>query len=486
MVQSKWVRRIRRPPDAGPAGTERQDGMVTWAVGNPGSEQQAERPSARLGLDELVRTLRSADPSALLILPRILRRVVKQDRDVPGLGFKIPHYKSYVINRPALLAIVAMEELDLAPGAELPETVILIARPSQEELATTPAGTMLVRYWRLLFHARVHAAMEPRMVEGRISAAELRRRIHEIGPTEFDEIRAVLSQEGFLLPPRDDWATYVEFAAVYLELRHFAPSLVPRYFPALEDLESIDKLLGRDLDFERLFQATRPDGAPEPEDCAAAIDLDEPLGEVAASDAAPQTADRQPSEKRFHRWLRRAEKVAATGNIVGAAIYRARAARYAPPNLLGKTHAAIRTDVNRLIRRLKAALEIDDPRPEPWQEPLVALLKHTPRGIWTVEARLLYDLQKVCVDFERDIYTVDLVEWGLSWGRRPVRRPLPNQRDVLMSKHLQSAIRRLTSVRLSDAQRHLLLGLLRAAAERAEQRLRQRFRPLIAGALADV
>jgi hypothetical protein len=95
-------------------------------------------------------------------------------------------------------------------------------------------------------------------------------------------------------------------------------------------------------------------------------------------------------------------------------------------------------------------------------------------------------LQKVCVDHEREIYTVDLVEWAGSWGQRPIRRGLPSQREVLMSKHLRSATRRLAVVRLSDGQREQLSGLLCDAVTRAEQRLRQRLRPRITAALDDV
>ena len=32
---------------------------------------------------------------------------------------------------------------------------------------------------------------------------------------------------------------------------------------------------------------------------------------------------------------------------------------------------------------------------------------------------MLYDLQKACIDRERPVYAVDLVEWFASWGRRP-------------------------------------------------------------------
>ena len=69
--------------------------------------------------------------------------------------------------------------------------------------------------------------------------------------------------------------------------------------------------------------------------------------------------------------------------MVRAAIYRTRAEQCAPPELVDRVHAAIRMDIYRLIRRLQAALEIDDASPRPWEESLFALLSQTPRGIWT-------------------------------------------------------------------------------------------------------
>jgi hypothetical protein len=172
--------------------------------------------------------------------------------------------------------------------------------------------------------------------------------------------------------------------------------------------------------------------------------------------------------------------------VVRAAIYHARAARCAPADFAGRVRSAIRMDLDHLIGRLQAALGLEESSPQAWQESLFALVSQTPRGIWTVEARLLYDLQKVCVDHEREIYTVDLVEWALSWGRRPVKRHLPSQRDVLMLKHLRSAAKRLAVVRISDDQRRQLALLVRDATERIETRLRERLRPRIAAALDEV
>ncbi len=38
---------------------------------------------------------------------------------------------------------------------------------------------------------------------------------------------------------------------------------------------------------------------------------------------------------------------------------------------------------------------------------------------------MLYDLQRVCLDFERDSYVIDSLSWLMSFGKRPLKRPLP-------------------------------------------------------------
>ena len=160
---------------------------------------------------------------------------------------------------------------------------------------------------------------------------------------------------------------------------------------------------------------------------------------------------------------------------------RVRPARFPRPRAIGHQ------DGHRPSRPpASGGVELTESSPQSWQESLFALVSQTPRGIWTVEARLLYDLQKVCVDHEREIYTVDLVEWALSWGRRPIKRHLPSQRDVLMLKHLHSAAKRLAAVRISDDQRRQLAVLVREAIDRVESRLRQRLRPRIDAALDEV
>src|SRR5581483_7360829 len=99
-----------------------------------------------------------------------------------------------------------------------------------------------------LFHARVHWAFDQLVAEGKFGVEQLRQRLGEIGESEFAEIRSVLRQEDYLLPPKSDLSTYIEFAAVYWELRYFADHLLASYFPQLDQLERIDDTLLADLD----------------------------------------------------------------------------------------------------------------------------------------------------------------------------------------------------------------------------------------------
>ena len=426
--------------------------------------------------------MNAVDPAALLAPPRILRRVIKHDCQIGGIGLKVPHRKTYVIGSERLLEIVDRDELDLSPKAQLPETVILLARPDSESLAALTAGEALTKYWRLLLHARVHVALDQRVEAGQLNATVVRERIGQLG-SAFEEVRLVLRQEDFLLPPPSDLSTYIEFVAVYLELRFFAVTLLPRYFPALPSTELVDQILAADLDAAELLRATRLPGAPLPE--PPAEEMEDEVAEEDEEDELHVPLARS-SERLYRRLNRRAERAARLGNAVRAAILRTRAARDVRPSLAARAQTAARVDLNRLTERLQAALGFSDRERGRWSRVLTALLSRSVAGFWTRESRTLYDLQKVCVDFERDVYKLDLVEWVVSRGRVPIKRRLPGQREVLMSKHLRVAARRSAKARLADRDRRRLMRLLHAAVERAEHNLRDRFRPAVDGVLEAV
>src|SRR5205085_8423327 len=111
-----------------------------------------------LTVADLEAALTRAEPAALLVPPRILRRVIKKDRGLGGPGLQVPHRKGYVIGRDALLRIVSLPDLGVAPDRELPATLLLFPRPDERRLERLPRGETLLKYWRLLFHARVHLA----------------------------------------------------------------------------------------------------------------------------------------------------------------------------------------------------------------------------------------------------------------------------------------------------------------------------------------
>jgi hypothetical protein len=437
----------------------------------PGSDEP------RLNLAELRQLLEAADPAALLVSPRLLRRVIKRDRNLPGLGLQVPHHRSYVIGREALLALASRDELEIGPERPLPATLLLIARPEPERLAALPRGVALVTYWRALFHARIHQT-----IAGRLTPAAVRERIHRIGQAELEEIRTVLRQEQYLLPPRDDRTTYEEFAAVYLELSTFAASLLPYYFPSIEDFGPIDQLLAEDVDAAALFAATRLAGAPDP---VVSVDVPDQAEEPGQEPTGATVLPAPPAEQ-YRDLVAHADEVAAAGNAVRAAIYRVQAARAAPPELAAAVQAQARAELDRLVERLQVALELSSAEAQAWRQALPALLPRAAHGVWPAEARLLYDLQKICVDHERPVASLDVAEWAYGGFRQPFIRPLPNQPLVLAVKHLRSAVDRLPAARLAEAERHELAVVLHSALHAAEARLRQRFRPVLCDALHQV
>ncbi len=139
-----------------------------------------------------------------------------------------------------------------------------------------------------------------------------------------------------------------------------------------------------------------------------------------------------------------------------------------------------------LLARLQKALHLAESELAAWRTALAALLSQAAQQFWPAEARLLYDLQKICIDRERPLYRPDLVEWAYSGFHQPLLRPLPNQALVLAVKHLRVAIGRLASVRVTDVQRQSLNKLLHDALHHGEERLRDCYRRPLADALARV
>jgi hypothetical protein len=440
--------------------------------------QTAEPP---LTLPDLQRLLTAADPAALLIQPRLLRRVVRHHGRSRGFGLVPPHTHCYVLDAPALLALVERGELGLSPEQALPGQVILLPRPEPGELAAEPSAAILTRCWRRLFHARVHLALDQKTAAGKLTDADVRRRVERIGRTEFEEIRTVLAQEKALLPPGDDRTVYVEFAALALELRYFAPPQLHLFFPAFVDWKDVNALLAEDIEAEALFAVTRPQGAPDP---TAAHPADEEQKAEPPTPAASGTAAGPPTGATPERVRSQAEEAAGRGNLVRAALLRAAAVPAgAPPEAF---EAAAHAELNLLADRLRHALKLNDGTTDALRGALPPLLARAASGGWTVEARLLYDLQKACVDEERGIFGLHLLGWAFSLGRRPLKRPRPGEQEVLVFRHVRAAARKAPRAHLPDAERRRLVTALGAVLRHAGARLRDHFRPRITSCFESV
>jgi hypothetical protein len=453
-----------------------------------------------MDLAAIERKLRASKTGAIVTDGRLLRRLIKAHRDLPGLGLLVPHASCYALGREALVRLIDPSLLGHSPES-LPEQVILVARPSQGELAGRGGEDVLARLWRSVFHAQIHLAIEERFESGALSAAALRERIDRIGQIEFDEIRAALRSDDRLLPPGGDREVYTEFAALYLELRHFAPRLLATMFPGLSADGKICSILGLDVDIGPLLDRSFPEGA---ERAATVIRSPSRTSTTTLFTATSFTLfkdrpPKRPSPGARARLSEAAEEAKRKGNLVRAAMLRF-IAQGASPEESAKASAAAHTDLEILSARLTAALEppgggVDPPHGvrraanASWT-PLLAMLAEQAAARrflrYPIEARLLFDLQRAAIAHERPERAVDLVTWALSRGEQPIVRPLPATRETKIARHVHRAARKVRHVRIASADRKLLAKLLRWASERAEENVRAALRPRLKDALAEV
>lgn len=430
----------------------------------------------QITLGELETAVRAVDPSALLVPNRILRRVIKQDRQIPGVGLRVPHRKTYLVARDRLLTMAYPDELGLAPTSTLPDTVILLARPDAEKLSAMTRGRALVKYWRLLMHARIHVELDARRAAGKLTKADIWRRWEQLGDSVQAEIRDVLEHDEWLLPPADDETMYIEFAAVFFELKYFAPRLLPDYFPSIADFDAVAAMLQQDVDAAALFEHTRLEGAPNPEEF---LLVDDEEAADAQTEEQRVASPRKQSERAYCRLMEQADRARSRGNLVRSAMQRTQAALVIGPKAARAARREGHADLDQLARRLQVALDLSEDDYERWAVSLNELLPHASEGLRSPEARILNDLQKVCIDHERGVYTIDLSTWVWTRGQQPLRRPLPCLREVSIAKHLHTAAARLGAARLSLDARRRLSHLFEVTQASAEAKMRETLRPRI-------
>ncbi len=436
------------------------------------------------GIEELRRALTHADPSAFLVEPRVIRRVIRERFGFAHLSGSIPHAESQIVPADDVRHLVHPDELGLTSFVDLPANCLLICQPDEGELEHWPMQELLQQVWRRLFHAQIDRELLRRLHTD-IHRADVQERIANIGQVEFDEAHFVLRNELRLVDAESRIEAWREFVALYLEMKHFEPDLLTVWFPSVVERPQIDDVLARDINAVEILKRTQLYGATSPD-----------LTPHVVRDEARLISTRRdwslgigivPSDRAYVSQLRRRERANERGNTVAAAVCAIRAAQRATSD--DKRDAAqekARADVRYLVERLRRAISFPEQDTEAWQSSLWELATNSVHGFWNSEKRLLFDLQKVCLDHERVTYKVDLVKWVVSRGRRPLRRPLNSLREVMMAKHLASSAARLVYVRLSGIERERLTALLQRAARLAEQQMRERMRPVIQQTLRDV
>jgi hypothetical protein len=437
----------------------------------------APRPPTAADVLEIEQALRSAVPEAVFASPRVVRRIIRADLDLPLLRARVPHRESIALPPAQLLELA--DDVWALPTT-LPETVLLVARPDPEAFAAATPAALLTQYWRRVAHGCLDIAARQLLADEPADGPEFRDLVGRVGEIPFAEAVAVLAQEGQLRDPADRREAMAEFIATVLELRAFAPEHLEAWFPAAGDHDRLVHLFNALIDGEEIIARTRPAG------------LDRPVPPAAAQ---PSQFDQPPVRteppgrlsRRVAGFLHRRTLTAARrGNDVRGALLQWRLRELTRGDPAGQSRAdrGVARRIGRLARRLTAAVGGGEFDAATIAQPLAAVLDRAGGSAWSQPARFLYDLQKICVDSERESYRTRLLSWAFTLGRVPLVRPLPAQRVALVHRHAAAAFRRLPALDLPLPAAETAVAMLGSIMRSTEAAVRTRLGPAIRGSLA--
>ncbi|MEP3482565.1 MAG: hypothetical protein ABJZ55_25205, partial [Fuerstiella sp.] len=434
---------------------------------------------------ELQSAVHSACADAYLVEPRVVRRIIRELHGFARLSGRIPHTEVLVAHAADVRHLAHPDELGLEDFRHLSSRPILVAQLEDFELENKATQDILLVLWQRLFHGMMDRELQLQIRDGKLTRGRVEELIHELGQVRFDEAHGVLKAEQRLIHPDSRVEAFCELYALHQQMSRFSHDLLGIWFPTWAYDEKTIAALSCLTDGETEFATSRLVGAPQPS-VKSGVACDEQV--LIAERAGWKTEGLiSPSGRRYTRQMRKYNRWLERGNSVSAAVAAARAVEFACTPEQSRNAATNASEaVTALADRLHAALQFRREDLESWQTALAELLQNSLHGFWNSDKRLLYDLQNVCLDHERTTYKVDLVKWILSRGKRPLRRPLTNLREVMMAKHLARSASRLVYVRLSGADRDRLTTLLHEAADLAEAQMRRRMRSVVQGAIAEV
>ena len=434
-------------------------------------------------IEELRNGVWQADPTAYLVEARVMRRFLRKQSRHPSLAVVLPHRESQVATLQEVCRAILPDELGLSQAPLGSGEVILLQLPSVDQLEHWPIEELKLLLWRRLFHASIDR--ELKHLHSPDQLALVQARIDALGQVEFDEAHHVLRNELRLLHPDSRVEAFREWVAHYWEFHSFDPERIATWFPSMQQMDQVESKMRLDLPIEAILEKSKISGAASI-DTLSRESQDETVLKNTQKGWSIEFAQ-STSERKYLWHMRRRDRSTERGNTVRAIISSLRAARCAPSrNKRSKAESTAESDLRLLVKRLREAIGFPNPDSNQWHLVLMALSRNAIQGFWNSEKRLLYDLQKVCLDKERVSYRVDLLRWVTSFGSKPLRRPLYNLQEVQMAKHLASATARLVHVRLSGIEREKLTTLLEQASHQADQQLRSRIRDPLRQTLLEV
>lgn len=392
---------------------------------------------------QLEQVLLRVDPSVRLVDERHLRR---------GLGrlADLGHRVATGMDHARRLSLRLLDQTGDFPASVFDgdgDNRLLLVEPGDRIGRELPDDDILRVYWELLFEAAVIDRLTTIGAErwgdlGEVSAVEAKFRLRRGGVVPTDAT------------PGEQYAAFV---AEFLTLRRFAPEVLAFTYPSI-DPEAVERLAAKDVDAVELFARTRPDGAADPgqPNYTTHLSVDPSI----------------PPPAFPHALNERATRAAATGNLVRAALLRTRTS----------DPAGVTAITEGLIPSLAKLFVWGEVERKAWAEALVTVLPSAARGYWSPAAMGLYDLQKITIDLNRELYAIDPAAWVRSLFRRPLVRRLTIARSSVLLKHLHAA--RNHFARLPGALADPILTLLDHEIADADAALRDRLRPAIQQALA--
>ena len=352
-----------------------------------------------------------------------------------------------VMARQELFRRIEPTELGLSPTQILPETIFLILKPSDDEIAQTSPHPSLgapppreevarqerelnrlkSRCGRLLFQALVEDALTNHCHNN----LDIRRYLTLLDAAEREEIRATLVSEGRLEHHGTDTDLAREFLVYLALLSRLERDRLSACLPILDSasLRKLTEDLATDVDLNSIERTCQPllaviSGHDEPE-----------------HDFDPYVVDLEARAERFHQ--RR--------QLVDAASAMMQVARLSTGDRSRRAEDLARSHLRDLVRGLRDPLHLNDAVSAQLETSLYPVLEKADQGIYvTSERRLLLELQAVVDETERPAQSLDIYRWITSVGVRPIRRVLPHQETVQAARRLQTVLRYLPGVRLDE------------------------------------